>query len=508
MSPYRTDAKTITRKSDVLTGWKGIAGYFGCNVRTARRWEQERGLPAHRAPGKKGGTVFAHAAELDAWLESRGNEQGLEPTPPTSGTALSKDDSAQSSSFPESAKPPSAVSFQKQHARHSSFLRSPTWLLAVSALLLLSVALFWLVENRRAVAAKASAKTNGAKARIQVPANGTEDLVLRGRYFWNLRTPDGLAKAIDAYTQAIVTDPSNADAYAGLAECYDLLPQFAHADLGQSLMHAESAANRAIALNPNLAAAHRSKAFALFYWDWDIAGSDAEFKSALALDPDSAQTRQWYAGTLEWRSEGAEAIRQIDEAVRLDPTSPAIAADAALLHAQFGDFKSGVKALREIEQTQPTLASPAEFLSVLDFNAGDLPAYVEDLRRIASVPRAPADVALAKAVAKGWAQAGRTGLLQARAEALKSAFEHGTESGFALGETLLLLGRRQEALFYFKASLDRRAVQFIAVQYFPWVKELSSEPGYAALFAQVRERVHQADPNHPERARFATVALK
>ena len=152
-----------------------------------------------------------------------------------------------------------------------------------------------------------------------------------------------------------------------------------------------NAADRAIELNPNLASAHTAKAFALYYWDWDIAGSDAEFQRSLALDPNSAQTHQWYARTLECRSEGAKAIQQIDEAVRLDPTSPAIATDAALLHADFGDFKSGIKALKEIEQSQPTLSSPAEFLADLDFATGDFPAYIEDVRRFASINHAPDD---------------------------------------------------------------------------------------------------------------------
>ena len=507
MSPYRTSRDRPAGEPEVLASWKEIAAHFGCDVRTARRWEQQRGLPVHRAPGKKGGMVFAHVAELNAWLESSEREQMLDPAPSQDGAPLPLQDFGLIASPPADVKLPQASASLKQQARRVSVLQRRFWVWATSAFLIFSMLALLEIRHHGIAAATALAPIHALKARLHVPASGAEELVLRGRYFWNLRTPDGLARAIDAYTQAIVTDPSCAEAYAGLAESYDLLPQFSSADLGQSLTRAEAAADRAIALNANLAAAHRAKAFALFYWDWDIAASDVEFQRALALDPNSAQTRQWYAGALEWRSEGAEAIRQIDEAVRLEPTSPAIAADAALLHAQFGDFKSGVEALREIEQTQPTLASPAEFLSALDFNAGDLPAYVEDVRRIASVTHAPDDVALAKAVAQGWARAGRTGLLEAKAGALRAAFDHGAESGFLLGETLLLLGRRQEALFYFKASLDRRAVQFIAAQDFPWVKELSSEPGYAALFAQVRQRIREAVPNHPELARFATVTL-
>ena len=370
-------------------------------------------------------------------------------------------------------------------------------------LLVFATTLFWKVGNRQTAAATTFSQSNSLNGKPHIPAPGAAELFLRGRYYWNLRTADGLAKAIDSYTQAIVTDPSYAEAYAGLAESYDLLPQFGQADLGDSLRKAELAADRAIELNPNLASAHTAKAFALYYRDWDIAGSDAEFKRALALDPNSAQAHQWYASTLQCRSEGAEAVRQIEEAVRLDPASPAIAADAALFHADFGEFSAGIKTLREIEQSQPLLASPAQFLKELDFATGDFPAYVEDLRRFADIKKAPDDVALAKAVERGWAKGGRTGLLEARAEALKAAFDHGTETGFVLGENLLLLGRRQEALFYFRASLDRHATQLMAIRDYPWAKKLTGDPGYAAFFAQVSQRVREAAPNQPEQAQIA-----
>jgi len=508
MNPHGKSADPAPANLDVLATWKEIAAHFGCNVRTAKRYEQERGLPVHRAPGKKGSTVFAYSTELDAWLVSREQEQRLDPALLTGVTLSHPDDIAHNNSLSEDVTPLPATSSYEHGTKPALLLRWRPWVITAAALLISSGALFWKVKNQRTAAPTAPSQLGALKVGPHVPAPGAEELYLRGRFFWNLRTTDSLSKAIDAYTQAIVKDPSYAEAYAGLAECYDLLPQFAHADFGQSLTRAESAADRAIALNPNLAAAHRAKAFALFYWDWDIAGSDAEFKRALALDANSAQTHQWYAGTLEVRREGAEAMRQIDEAVRLDPASPAIAADAALLHAQFGDFKSGIKALREIEQTQPTLASPAQFLSAFDFSGGDLPAYIDDVRRIASITHAPDDAALAKAVAQGWARAGRTGLLEARAEALKAAFDHGTESGFLLGENLVLLGHPKEALSYFKASLDQHAVQLVGVQDFPWAKVLSSDPAYAAFFAQVRQRVREAAPNRPEHVRVTTEPLQ
>ncbi|MEI9968645.1 MAG: hypothetical protein WDM87_08490 [Terracidiphilus sp.] len=139
----------------------------------------------------------------------------------------------------------------------------------------------------------------------------------------------------------------------------------------------------------------------------------------------------------------------------------------------------------------------------MDFATADFPAYVEDLRRLAAVTHAPGDLALAKAVERGWATGGKTGLLEARAEVLKADFDHGTGTGFLLGQSLLLLGRRQQALSYFKASVERHAVQLVGIDHFPWAKKLSSDPGYAALFAQIHQRVHEADPNPPEQSQIA-----
>jgi len=78
MATFTTNTEPELESQGVLASWKRIAAYFGCNVRTAKRWERERGLPVRRAPGKKSGTVFARTSELDTWLESREETQMLD----------------------------------------------------------------------------------------------------------------------------------------------------------------------------------------------------------------------------------------------------------------------------------------------------------------------------------------------------------------------------------------------------------------------------------------------
>ena len=481
MTATRTVQARVLENPQKLVSWKSIADYFDCDVRTAKRWERERGLPVHRAPGGKRSGVFAYPSELDAWLRTAVHEPKLQ-----SGV-LAEESEVQ----PAIEGKPVLLSAQLPSGGRWASRRRPTWTAATVAILLVAASALLIHRDQLATPSEVSGVRLSVSTLRHVPAPGAEELYLRGRYFWELRTAYGLSKAIDAYTQAIVKDPSYAEAYAGLAESYDLLPQFAHADLAEAFARARNAANKAIELDPNIAAAHRAKAFALFFWDWDIPASDAEFQRALTLDPNSAETHQWYASTLLNRLEGAESMRQIDEALRLRPTSAAIATDAALIHADFGgNLNASMKTLRELEQTQPTLLTPSYFLEAIDFAKGDFPAYLAELRRIASITRDPDDIAMADGAGHGWARAGKFGMLEGMKQSQMTSYKRGTEPGFLLGQTYLLLGRPKEALPYYRAALNEHFILLMTMEDCDYAKGLSTDPGYAALFAQIRDRMH------------------
>ena len=97
----------------------------------------------------------------------------------------------------------------------------------------------------------------------------------------------------------------------------------------------------------------------------------------------------------------------------------------------------------------------------------------------------------------GWKNGGKTGLLKARAKVLKQSFDRGTEQGFALGQTLLLLGDPKEALRFFRAAFEKHDISLITMEICPWAKPFSSDPGYATLFAQIRARLHGGRPASP-----------
>jgi TolB-like protein/DNA-binding winged helix-turn-helix (wHTH) protein/Flp pilus assembly protein TadD len=157
------------------------------------------------------------------------------------------------------------------------------------------------------------------------------DAYLRGRYFWNKRTGDGLRKALEYFTDAIGKDASFAAAYSGLADAYALSGDWEYGILSpqDAFAKANAAATKALALDDNLAEAHTSLAFALdlYAWDWEAAGS--EYRRAIALNSGYATAHQWYAWHLIVTGRTGEGIAELRTAESLDPLAPILSADLA-----------------------------------------------------------------------------------------------------------------------------------------------------------------------------------
>ena len=197
------------------------------------------------------------------------------------------------------------------------------------------------------------------------PNPEAEELYLKGRYFWNKRTPEDLNKALDLFTQAIVRDPSYAQAYVGLADCYNLMREYSVMPPNEAYPRALAAAKKAVELDDNSAEAHNSLAFVTFYWTWDAATAEHEFKRAIALNPDYVAAHHWYATFLMTMRRYPEALVEIEKARKLDPSSTPIMADRGYILYWAGQPEAGIALLKQIESTG-TVVSFASPLSVED----------------------------------------------------------------------------------------------------------------------------------------------
>src|SRR6266487_3219258 len=157
------------------------------------------------------------------------------------------------------------------------------------------------------------------------------DAYLKGRYFWNKRTREGLKKAVDYFDRAIATDPDYANAYSGLADSYALMGDWEYGILSprDAFPRAKAAATKALALDDNLSEAHTSLAFILDLYDWDWESAEKEYKRAIALNPGYATAHHWYAWHLIVMGRNSEGIFELKKAESLDPLSLIISADLA-----------------------------------------------------------------------------------------------------------------------------------------------------------------------------------
>ena len=436
-----------------LDSWKEIASYLHRDARTVRRWERERRLPVHRVPGGERSGVFAYVDELDRWLRASDAAPIKTPKVPSEAFAtalpgaiatngLSSSDDVEADL--EEAAPATKVSlvFEAQHGREllrpsaaatngqvvdlvaphlSSATTLPTskegdgnfshllngnsfrerrsppqrppvessrWAFyGMASLLVVAViagSTFAFVHYRR----------------FHQPARDTvrsspaaQDLYLRGRYFWNLRTESGLNQAIDLFTQSIVNDPHYAPAYAGLADSYLLLRQYGHMSDAEAYPRALAAAKQAVVLDPSSPDAHRSIAFILCFWSWDMAAAEKEYLRAIELDPKNSQSHHWYATALFSAGRLKEALAQIDIARALEPQSVSVLADRGLILGA-EDPERGADALQQVEQSQPEFASVHTYLSRIYLDQGDYSRFLSESRIAATLANESEKVAI------------------------------------------------------------------------------------------------------------------
>jgi len=146
------------------------------------------------------------------------------------------------------------------------------------------------------------------------------ELYLKGRFFWNKRTADGLKTAIGYFDQAIEKDPAYAVAYAGLADAYSVLPNYSQTPGEEAYAKAETAAMKALQLNDSVAEAHIALANVRVWHRW-ANGAEAEFKRGLQLDPNYSTGHQWYSIYLSVKGRFDDAITEMEKARALDPFS-------------------------------------------------------------------------------------------------------------------------------------------------------------------------------------------
>jgi serine/threonine protein kinase/Tfp pilus assembly protein PilF len=179
----------------------------------------------------------------------------------------------------------------------------------------------------RAIATALSVRLTGSDVPTRLAPQPTQDfeayqLYLKGQYFVTTRRRAELHRAVQYFVEATLRDPGFARAYAGLSSAYASLGIFGFERPRDVSPKARAAAERALALDPNLGEAHAALAHELMTYEWNWKASEESFKTAIALDPKYPQARISYAAFLWGRGRGEEALAQLRVMRELDPLSP------------------------------------------------------------------------------------------------------------------------------------------------------------------------------------------
>jgi DNA-binding winged helix-turn-helix (wHTH) protein/TolB-like protein/Flp pilus assembly protein TadD len=179
------------------------------------------------------------------------------------------------------------------------------------------------------------------------------DLYLKGRLFWSKRTPEATGKAAEYFQQALQQDPTYALAYAGVSDCYRTLPIMSDVPSRQAFPKAKQAALKALELDNNLAEGHSALAYVEYFFEWDWAGAEREFRRAIEINPNDPLAHLGYAHLLSTLGRRDQALAEIDHAITLDPLSPFVVTIKGELLFHAHRYSEAIKEVNKALEIEP-----------------------------------------------------------------------------------------------------------------------------------------------------------
>jgi TolB-like protein/Tfp pilus assembly protein PilF len=247
--------------------------------------------------------------------------------------------------------------------------------------------------------------TGAQKAKLN--SGGTSDpeayqLYLRGRFYWDKRTPEGLEKAKQYFQQAIDKDTRYARAYLGLAEYYLVLPEYTSVAAKDTNPNLKTFAQKALELDDTMAEAHSALATAHDY-DWEWAAGAAEYERAVTLEPNSARVHVLYG--LHWCAVGKldEGLAQFQKAVELEPLNLNAAQNLAQAHYWKGEYEKSIEEAKKILEIDPNYVAAHDRLAHNYLELGHYEAWLEEWEKEAQLDNVPEELAQLEAAKRGYA---------------------------------------------------------------------------------------------------------
>ena len=332
----------------------------------------------------------------------------------------------------------------------------------------------------------ALSSTLGSSATTAATRSTTRDLVahdlyLKGDFFWNKRTSDGLQTAAKYFEQAIARDSTYALAYAGLADSYAVIAAFGYLEPKQTYARAKPAALRALALDSTLAEAHTSLGFIHLYYDLDSASARREFVRALSLDPRYAVAHLFDAWYYLAGERLPDAINEATAARDLEPLSLIINTRLGTMLRYAERYDEAEKQLRKTLELDANFAIGYDELARLMASRGNFGEAIANARRAVDLNYVHGDGILGYSLAMSGDKAGARRIVDGLIAKSKSEYV----APFDIGLIYAGLGDDSAAIAWLSRCKEVRDHEAPHLRRDPLLKRLRRDPRFVAITSGV-----------------------
>jgi DNA-binding winged helix-turn-helix (wHTH) protein/TolB-like protein/Flp pilus assembly protein TadD len=306
---------------------------------------------------------------------------------------------------------------------------------------------------------------------------------IKGRYFWNKRTDKGMKKGLEYFRQAIALDPAFTEAYVGVADSYATLGLYAVIPPKEAFPAAKEAALRALEMDDGLAEAHATMGFINFYFDWNRADAENEFRRALADNPNDAMAHSWYGESLAAMGRFPEAVAEAQRALEDDPLSLIIGSNAGWTLSLAGNTDHAIEILKkaiEIDSSFPRthfrLGRAYEQKKLYDL-------AISELQQAVSL--SGGDACYKGSLGHAYAASGKADQARQILRDLEGRTEQAYVPSYAIALVYAGLGDNDHAITWLQKAYEDRSTSIAFLKLDPELATLHSDPRFEQLSQRV-----------------------
>lgn len=307
-----------------------------------------------------------------------------------------------------------------------------------------------------------------------------------GRLAWSRLTEQGLKQAIGEFEKALALDPNYALAHVGVADSYATLAVFGNMNPHEAFPRARAAAQRALEIEPELAAAHATLGHITAQYELDWQTAMAEYDRAIALDPDYARTYHWRGIAYGVHGATSLALADFERARHLEPLwiAPRAATGNILFYAR--RYPEAIAVLDEALAFDDRADNARTFRARTYLHSGQRElALAEFLKLRERGARAPGSYGN---VGQALAMLGRIPEARAELQRVLQLAKQQYVPALDIATIYASLGERKEAFPWLERAIVDRSTNISILPYDPSFDALHDDPRFIALVGRVNTR--------------------